>query len=143
MYPGFLRSYAQEVKDAGIKTLILQPGSYRTEIRNPIRFSEKVHIPPNSHHKALYDNVMKLMASTHGTQEGDPKRFCELTWDLVKGTRVAEGKEVPLSVSTGGEAVDFELKRREQSLEELRQWEGVLRETDFPGAVKGWSLTEI
>ncbi|KAF2165603.1 hypothetical protein M409DRAFT_67006 [Zasmidium cellare ATCC 36951] len=138
----FIKSYAQEVKPANIKALILQPGSYRTNIREVTRFKE--NLPKSTtEHQALYDNVTKLMEATHDTQEGDPRLFCELAWDLVKGTGVAEGKEIPLAISTGGEAVDYELARREKDLKELQEWEGVVRKTDFPGAKKGWSLTEI
>ncbi|KAK4496031.1 hypothetical protein PRZ48_013300 [Zasmidium cellare] len=138
----FIKSYAQEVKDVGIKALILQPGSYRTNIREVTRF--KQNLPKSTkEHQALYDNVTKLIEATHNTQEGDPRLFCELTWDFVKGTGVAEGKEVPLALSMGGEAVDFELDRRQKSLDELKEWEAIVRNTDFPGAKKGWSLTEI
>lgn len=83
------------------------------------------------------------MEATHNTQEGDPKLFCELAWDLVKGEGVAEGKEVPLALPTGVEACDYEMPRREKDLKDLQEWEGVLRKTDFEGVKKGWSLTEL
>lgn len=139
---GLIRSYTQEIKPTPIRTLILQPGSYRTQIRDPGRF--KASVPSNTkHHRELYDNIVKFAEATHGTQEGDPKAFCELAWDLVKGVGVAEGKEVPQSLPTGCEAVEYELPRRERELKELREWEGVLRGTDFPGVEKGTSFTEM
>lgn len=83
------------------------------------------------------------MEATHQTQEGNPKLFCELTWDLVKGTGVAKAKEVPIAVPTGREACDFELDRREKGLASLKEWDAVLRPTSFEGVGKEWSLTEL
>lgn len=118
-------------------------GSYRTNIRDLTKLEETLAKPRVPHHADLYTSVTKLLEATHQNQEGNPKLFCELTWDLVKGTGVAEGKEVPIAMPAGREACDFELDRREKDLACLKEWDAVLRPTNFEGVVKERSFTEL
>jgi len=88
---------------------------------------------PSLHYQALHDFYREIVPmQLHGKQPGDPKKVAKLVVDIVKGTDVAEAKEVPIWLPLGSDAFSEAKKHNEKSQEVLGEWEAVIRSTDFP-----------
>ena len=125
---GIFRSFTEEIKHTGIKTLIMQPGRFRTDVANP----QKTDFGTSEHHQHLLDEFKARMDTTHGNQSGDPKKFVDVVIDLVKGEGCAEGKDkIPPNLPLGSDALQMVRMRLEQELETLREWENVIKSTDY------------
>ena len=106
LFRGDLRALDAEIRPLGIRTLILQPRTYRTDIRN----TERTHTSDTVHHKQLVERMLSFMTKTHGTQDGDPEKFTNVMIDLVKGEGIAAGKEVPLVMPMGPDSFRYAKK---------------------------------
>ena len=135
---GIFRAMALELQPAGIKTLILQPGSFRTDIRD----LNRVHVPKTVYHNEMTDAFKTFMEQSHGAQEGDPEKLANIMIDIVKGTGVAEGKQVPMTLPLGPDAFAMAKFVYEQNMRELKAWEDVIKSTDHDvqkgGFVNPW-----
>lgn len=128
----FMQIYAHEVRPIGIRTLIVQPGSFRTSIRDLTRKADNF-VTNSTHYQEILEGYKKTCEDTHGTQRGDPEKFANLTIDLVKGEGTAEGKEVPLILPVGPDSVPVVKARLTKQIKVIEEWENVLVSTDFDG----------
>lgn len=119
-----------EIQPFGVKTLIIQPGSFRTNIAHP----SKYNFPPSEAYKETMDWMRDHLAGLSGTQQGDPSRFAEVVVDLVKGQGYAEGKEVPTKLLIGSDTCTFRKVWRQQEQKTLEEWEPLTGNTNY-GAV--------
>jgi hypothetical protein len=127
-----IQTYAHEVGTAGIRALVLQPGSFRTGIRD---LSKKAgnFVASSTHHQGMLSGFTKLCEDTHDTQRGDPEKFANLTIELVKCEGIAAGKEVPLCLPVGPDSVPVVKARLEKQLKLIEEWENLLVNTDLEG----------
>lgn len=125
-----LQTYAHEVEPAGIRTLVLQPGSFRTGIRDLTRTSNNF-VASSVHHQGILDGFTKMCENTHGTQRGDPEKFANLTIDLVKGEGFAAGKKLPLCLPIGPDSVPVVKAKLEKQVKVIDEWGSGLVNTDF------------
>lgn len=130
---GLMRSFDMEARPLGIKTLILQPGSFRTNMQNPRKFTDA---PESAHYQALMDGYVTFSEKVHGKIDGDVAKFAGIAVDLVKGEGCAEGKEVPLSMPVGPDAFAYVKGRLELEMKTLGDWEGVISSTNFDEGVE-------
>ncbi|MET7987533.1 oxidoreductase [Streptomyces sp. NPDC005281] len=113
---------ADEVAPFGIKVLIVEPGSFRTNLfgKGAAYFSEE--------HPAYAEKVgatRKLVRDGDGTQPGDPAK-------AAAAIRLAlEAENTPLRLALGGDAVDFLVGHLDSVRAELATWEEVSRATEF------------
>ncbi|KAF7190198.1 Oxidoreductase BOA17 [Pseudocercospora fuligena] len=120
-------NFSNEVKASGIKTLILQPGSFRTNIARP----DKYNFPPTENYKETMEWMEDHLAGLHGTQKNDPVRFAKVAVDLVKQEGSAEGKEVPETIMIAHNAVEMRRQWLQKEMEKLNQWETVIVSTGY------------
>lgn len=118
---------ASEIQPFGIKTLILQPGSFRTKIADPCRYN----FPPTTAYKETMGWMEKHLAELSGTQQGDPARFAEVVVDLVKGQGFAEGKEVPTKLLMGSDVCTFRSAWLEKEKAVNEEWRALTGNTNF------------
>jgi len=101
---------ATEVRPFNIQTLILQPGSFRTEgmLRYPILSTRK--FPDYDAGRELVRNRFDSVA---GTEKGDPAKGMELLVDVVRKEGKFERRELPLWLALGSDSErDFRQRAR-------------------------------
>jgi len=91
-------TFAVELAPAGIKVLIVIPGSFRTENIYGQPFETSNRIPGNDAMRAKAENAFTSVA---GTEKGDPDKAMEVVVDVVRGEGKATGREWPLYLALG------------------------------------------
>lgn len=147
---GAIEALAQETHPLGLRTLLIEPGRFRTELLSQRNL--KLKPSSSSHHNAatttednninpkipesyatFHSTMGPAIAAESGNQPGDPTRLVEIVIDLVKGEGVAVEREVPLRVVLGKDAYEEVGGTLRGVLESMQAWEGVGRSTDFQG----------
>jgi NAD(P)-dependent dehydrogenase (short-subunit alcohol dehydrogenase family) len=126
---GAAESLNEEVKPFGIRTLVVQPGFFRTELLNT---NNTTYIETNiADYEPLVKGNFDMFRGANGVQPGDPKKGAERIIDTVRGEGLAAGKKLPQTLYLGSDVIDQARKRSEQTLELLKEWEEVGSNLDF------------
>lgn len=107
-----------EVKPFGIKTLLVEPGFFRTEFLN-----EKNAVYVNTQiddYKTLVDGQFATFRGSHHQQPGDPAKGAARIIDVVKSE--ATKGEIPFSLALGEDAVEGIRNKCTGTLELLDKW---------------------
>ncbi|KAL1615428.1 hypothetical protein SLS56_011818 [Neofusicoccum ribis] len=125
---GAAESVAQEVKPLGIRTMIVQPGFFRTALLHPNNstFAETAF----DDYKPLVAPLYEQYRGAHGKQTGDPEKGASCIVDVVKGEGLAEGKEPPATLVLGSDCVAVVRQKCEETLNSLKEWEELSSSTD-------------
>jgi len=116
-------SLAAEVAPLGLRVLIVEPGSFRTEFAGA-RLHQSPSLP------AYADTVgpnRDFLDGQHGSQEGDPRLAAEAI------AAALDADEPPLRLALGGDAVAAIRGALDARLAELARWEEASRATAFAG----------
>jgi len=126
---GIHESLQQSVADLNIKSIIFEPGFFRTNVLHP----EHIDLRSNaiSDYDAIRAEVEKLTDDMHGNQPGDPKKAIEVILDVVKGEGVAAGKAMPERLPLGPDALSAVRKKCVDTLAICNEWEDVIRSTNI------------
>ncbi|MEV0980731.1 oxidoreductase [Streptomyces sp. NPDC049915] len=118
---GLSEGLADEVREFGIKVLIVEPGAFRTAL-----FAEgRAGVSADS---GLYPKVSAtrgLVEGGDGTQPGDPAKAAALILDAVNA------EETPLRLPLGEDGVDAVLGHLDQVRTDIAAWEKRTRATAF------------
>ena len=112
---------AAEVAPLGLRVLIVEPGSFRTEFAGA-RLHRSPALP------AYADTVgpnRDFLDGQHGSQEGDPRLAAEAIADAL------DVEDPPLRLALGDDAVAAIRGSLEARLDELARWEATSRATAF------------
>ncbi|MBC9726963.1 oxidoreductase [Streptomyces sp. TRM68367] len=118
---GMSEALADEVRDFGIKVLVVEPGSFRTGLFETGRAGAS----PDS---GLYPKVSQtrgFVSGGDGTQPGDPARAAA----VILAALAAE--ETPLRLPLGDDGVSAVLGHLDQVRDEVIAWEKRTRATGF------------
>jgi NAD(P)-dependent dehydrogenase (short-subunit alcohol dehydrogenase family) len=118
---GLSEALADEAGPHGIRTLIVEPGAFRTELMGA-RFHRSRELD------AYADTVGQTRAYVEridGTQPGDPRKAAAAI------VAALEAPEPPLRLILGADAVDAIRAKHERLRAELEGWEAVSRDTAF------------
>ncbi|KAI1278544.1 hypothetical protein F5Y07DRAFT_387897 [Xylaria sp. FL0933] len=111
----------------GLKVLIIEPGYFRTAA-----FSKLTHAPPRVAHYASFNEAVRgVEAGTVGNEPGDAEKGVAIMIDLVKGTGVAAGRDIPLRVPLGSDGWGRIRAKCEKMIKICDDWEEVAKSTDF------------
>ncbi len=117
----------EEVAAFGIKTCMLIPGHFRTEILSPQKIVYGARDIPD------YVEANKMceaaVVSLHQKQLGDPKGAAVRIVDAVRSEGGAAGKELPSMLPLGQDAVDIVRKRCRATIEICDEWEAFSSKT--------------
>ncbi|KAH9896281.1 hydroxybutyrate dehydrogenase [Xylariomycetidae sp. FL2044] len=114
----------------GIKTLIVESGIFGTEVMKNIHHAD-YRVP---FWKPLNDAARVRGEGNYQRPPGDAVALISTLIQIIKGTGVAEGKEIPLRIPFGTDCI-VELRNKLSVLQKTYdEWEGVARSTDFVGA---------
>jgi NAD(P)-dependent dehydrogenase (short-subunit alcohol dehydrogenase family) len=116
---GVSEALAAEVAPLGIRTLIVEPGVFRTEFFGPrLRWAPEIE-----DYAATVGPVRANMASLDGTQPGDPRKAAAAIIAAL------EAPDPPLRLALGADAVDNIRAAHGRRRADLEAWETVSRGT--------------
>ncbi|PNP58825.1 hypothetical protein THARTR1_01073 [Trichoderma harzianum] len=111
----------------GIKVLIVEPGYFRTKV-----FSNINHVEPRNPDYAQFNaGVRQFEASLVGKEPGDADKAVTRMIELVKGTGMAAGKQIPLRVPLGLDGWERVKTKCEETIKICEDWEEVAKSTDY------------
>jgi NAD(P)-dependent dehydrogenase (short-subunit alcohol dehydrogenase family) len=122
---GLTQALHDEVAAFGIRTLIVEPGAFRTGLFRADAAYQSVAMPEYA------DSVgptRRYVAEGDGLQRGDPAKAAQAILAALNAD------DPPLRLVLGGDAIDNIRSRLDELSRELRQWEGLGRATDIVGA---------
>ena len=120
---GMSEALADEVRDFGIKVLIVEPGSFRTGLFETGRAG-------TSADSGVYGKVSETrgaVAGGDGSQPGDPAKAAALILAALRAD------PTPLRLPLGDDGVTAVLGHLDQVREDIAAWEKRTRATDFDG----------
>ncbi|KAI1416386.1 NAD(P)-binding protein [Hypoxylon sp. FL1857] len=125
---GLVESLWRETEALGIKTLLVEPGRFRTMLLSPDNLKAVPSKIPDyaEASKAHIDGLAK----EDRAQPGDPQKAIKIIVDLVRKEGCAEGKEVPFRFPLGADCYITIKEKCEETLSLLRDWNHVINSTD-------------
>ena len=90
----------------GIKTTTTEPGMFRTELLDPQANFIKTNDDKRAEdYREMSETTDALFRNAYGKQLGNPKKGAEVISEVLTQTGVAQGREVPLVLAPGNDAV--------------------------------------
>ncbi|KAH9218703.1 oxidoreductase,short chain dehydrogenase-like protein [Leptodontidium sp. 2 PMI_412] len=126
---GAVETLNLEVKPLGIRTLLVEPGFFRTDLLNAdntVYINSKI-----DDYKPVTEQLFGTFKGYNKLQPGDPAKGVQRIIDTVKGENDAVGKEFPISLALGTDAVEHIRKNCQETLKLLDEWEKVSSDTNF------------
>ncbi|WP_030859974.1 oxidoreductase [Streptomyces sp. NRRL S-37] len=118
---GMSEALADEVREFGVKVLIVEPGSFRTGLFE----TSRAGVSPDSGLYAKVGETRSAVAGGDGTQPGDPAKAADLILAAL------EAADTPLRLPLGADGVDGILAHLDQVRAEVLAWEKRARATAF------------
>jgi NAD(P)-dependent dehydrogenase (short-subunit alcohol dehydrogenase family) len=126
---GIVESLWRETSPLGIKTLLIEPGRFRTKLLSSGNMKTvSTEIPE---YKDFSRTLLKGLAEADQMQPGDPIKLVEMVLDLVRQEGIAEGKEIPFRLPLGSDCYNDVKAKCEETLELLKKWEPMIKSTDY------------
>jgi NAD(P)-dependent dehydrogenase (short-subunit alcohol dehydrogenase family) len=118
---GISEALADEVAPHGIRTLIVEPGAFRTELMGA-RFHRSRAIDAYAN---TVGQARGWLERADGTQIGDPRKA------VAAILAALDAPDPPLRLALGADAVDAIRAKHERLRADLDRWEAVSRNTAF------------
>jgi NAD(P)-dependent dehydrogenase (short-subunit alcohol dehydrogenase family) len=122
---GITQALHDEVAPFGIRTMIVEPGAFRTGLFRPDAAYQSQPMPE---YAQTVGPTRDYVSGGHGLQPGDPAKAAQAI------VAALEADEPPLRLVLGGDAIDNIRARLDQLTGELARWEEVGRGTAIDGA---------
>jgi NAD(P)-dependent dehydrogenase (short-subunit alcohol dehydrogenase family) len=122
---GLTQALHDEVAPFGIRTLIVEPGAFRTGLFRPGAAYQSVAMPE---YADTVGPTRRYVSGGDGLQPGDPAKAAQAILAAL------DADDPPLRLVLGGDAVDNIRARLDALSRELRQWENLSRETAIEDA---------
>jgi NAD(P)-dependent dehydrogenase (short-subunit alcohol dehydrogenase family) len=119
---GLLESLRKEVASFGIRVTAIEPGSFRTDWagRSMTRAERSI-----ADYDALFDPIRAARVKASGNQLGNPVKAAEAVLAIL------DEADPPAHLVLGSDALRLIGAARAAVDEDIRQWEGTSRSTDF------------
>ena len=124
-----MESFRGEVAPLGIKTLLVDPGAFRTELLSAENIKPTETTIPE--YKTPVGALFEALSAFSGNQPGDPKKAVEAIVDVVKGEGKAANRGIPDRLPLGKDAVEVIRKKCTETLALLESWEDISSSTDY------------
>lgn len=123
---GIAESIGKEVSMFGVRTITFDVGMHRTQVFGNV-YMETPHI---SEYAELDKALLGQLKMIHGNEPGDPKKAVDRIIDVIKGTGAAEGKETPMRLPLGKDALKIVRDKCYATLKTCEDWEELITSTD-------------
>ncbi len=121
---GLTQALHDEVAPFGIRTLIVEPGAFRTGLFRPDAAYQSRAMPE---YADTVGPTREYVGGNDGLQPGDPAKAAQAIIAAL------DAEDPPLRLVLGGDAIDSIRSRLDQLTAELRDWEEVGRRTAIDG----------
>ncbi|KAI1207181.1 uncharacterized protein F4807DRAFT_462911 [Annulohypoxylon truncatum] len=124
---------AAEVAAFGVRHTLVEPGFFRTELLRPE--ANLAGTGPGNRIDAYAELNKKaddVFRAVHGKQLGDARKGCEIIYEVVTGTGVASGRELPAELPLGGDAVVEIARSARRTIDAVERWADVAKLSDIP-----------
>jgi NAD(P)-dependent dehydrogenase (short-subunit alcohol dehydrogenase family) len=125
---GLTETLRDEVAQFGVRTLIVEPGSFRTGLFRRDAAYESAEMPE---YADVVGPTREYVRTNHGEQPGDPVKAAEAIITAL------DAREPPLRLVLGPDALDNIEARLAGLSEELAAWRDLGRATGFAGSGAG------
>lgn len=99
---GASEALAEELKDFGIRVVILEPGATRTNFFNAVNYTPF----SDGYRGTTVEKIHDIFKSMEGKQSSDPKRSASAVVDIVDESNEGEAVKENLRVQLGSDAVE-------------------------------------
>ena len=125
---GLAEGLRAETAHLGIRTLLIEPGRFRTNLLS----SGNVKTTPSTipEYTSLSQDHLKHLTQEDKAQRGDPAKLVEITIDLVRKEGIAKDKEIPFRLPLGADVYEDIKEKCEGTLRLLEEWKTVICSTD-------------
>lgn len=124
-------SLSDELSPFKIRATVVEPGYFRTGFLNPgSRVRTKTQLPAYDDESTPTGKTRRALEVTDGKQLGDVKKGCKVVVDVLTGTGVGEGRELPVRIGLGSDCDAFIRDKCERTLRWLDEWKEVTVSTD-------------
>ena len=121
-----------EIAGFGITHCLIEPGFFRTELLNP-----GANMAQNGKETRL-DDYAELNATNeknfedfHGNQAGNPVKGAAVIFDVLTGTGVAKGRQVPPFLPLGSDAAAEIVKSAQATIDQVKELKTIAAMSDF------------
>jgi NAD(P)-dependent dehydrogenase (short-subunit alcohol dehydrogenase family) len=127
---GVVESLRCETERFGIKTLLIEPGRFRTDFLSLTGNLTRAKANISDYGQA-YQSFLDVIAHEDQKQPGDVRKGVSVVVDLVRKEGLAKDREVPFRMPLGTDCYETIKEECEETLRMLHQWEVVIKATDF------------
>lgn len=126
---GIVEGLHAETAHLGLKTLLIEPGRFRTKLLSSSSMKARPSDIPEYAERSRAQ--MEGLAKEDQKQPGDPAKLVEIVLDLVRGEGVAQDIEMPFRLPLGVDCYTDVMEKCEATLAMLDTWRDVARSTDI------------
>lgn len=124
-----VESLNREVRSLGLRTLLIEPGFFRTDLLTQSNLKTVESSIPEYNEASRAFN--KLLVDMNHAQSGDPKKGVAVIVDLVRQEGVAKDRTVPVRMALGPDAYALIKKKCDKTIQLLEDWKDVISSTDW------------
>lgn len=124
-----VESLNKEVRDLGIRTLLIEPGFFRTDLLSQANLKTVESSIPD--YKEASKGFNKLLQEKNHAQSGDPKKGVAIVVDLVRKEGTAKGKTIPVRMPLGPDGYEVIKNKCDKTIRILEEWKDVISSTDL------------
>ncbi|KAL8393464.1 hypothetical protein RB595_003289 [Gaeumannomyces hyphopodioides] len=135
---GLSEGLAAELAGLGVAATVVEPGYFRTGFLNTAgaggkerRVKTASPLPDVYGPGTAVGAVRGALEGYNNSQPGDVVKGARVIADVLTGTGVGAGRDVPLRIVLGTDALDRIREKCEETLALLKEWEDVARSTDY------------
>jgi len=127
---GVSEGLREELKEFGIRVTVIEPGYFRSGFLNPgARVQSATRM--RKYDEGAVGQVRKALEETNNEQPGDVAKGAEVIVDVLTGTGVAKGKEMPVRLVLGRDCDEVIRGKCGDTIKLLDEWKEVVQSTDY------------
>ena len=130
MIEGLVPNLALEVAPFGIRTCLLIPGYFRTNVMTPGNIMYRAP-RPKPEYGQMNQLIRKGCDAADGNQPGDPKKAAAVVVDAVRGEGRCEGKMLSARLPLGPDGLQAVKINCEEKLKICEEWGDIVSATGF------------
>ncbi|XXG99950.1 serine/threonine protein kinase, CMGC, CDC2/CDK sub [Hypoxylon texense] len=129
---GFTESLYEEVKPLGIAGVVIEPGYFRTGFLNRGGGNRLGAANPltEEYKDTIVQTVKDSLNVYDNNQPGDVEKGARVIVDVLTRTGVAAGREIPMRLVLGRDALEVIRDKIERTEATIKEWEDVIVSTD-------------
>jgi hypothetical protein len=128
-FAGPVESLWRETEPLGLRTLLIEPGRFRTLLLS----SSNLKVAQSSipEYIGRSEDLRKMLAMEDRAQPGDVQKGVSIILDLVRAEGVAAGKKIPFRLPLGADCYETIKEKCEETLRLLDEWKDVINSTNY------------